>query len=257
MATTPKLTCHFEAKIFLLLLSSSLWFNLADATIVKAQDTSSLDELSSESTVVQNTSELTNKEEAAQEAARRMRPTFFEQERQPRFGFGDFLNSALDGNQNAFPDPAKVSGFRSNPLSDTLLVDVEGLLTVESRDDDTANFLDTDFDVSGVGASGSVTLTDADPSSDPHLGNLTVSVDLTLDDGQTIELTGVPANFNAGFSSRDDNVTGVLLITDPNNPRQSILIQLPVTNIEGFAELDDDEPITAPARLSIGLPTDR
>ncbi|EDX77838.1 hypothetical protein MC7420_3162 [Coleofasciculus chthonoplastes PCC 7420] len=239
---------HQNPTVIGFIIFLCLWLSPTLVSPVKAQDVP--DESSPEVT----NPEATETNSADIEAARRMRPTFFEQERKPRFGFGDFLRSALDGEQNVFPDPAKVSGFTSDALSVPLVTDIPGTLTVFSRDEDSENFLNTDF---SSPSAGTLMLTNTNQSSDPGLGTLTVTGSITLNNGQTLNFNNVPADYNAGFSSKGDRVSGVLLVTDPNNPNNSILIQLPVTNIDGFADSDDNEPLSAPASLSIGLPTDR
>ena len=72
--------------------------------------------------------------------------------------------------------------------------------------------------------------------------------------GTAVSLSPLPATYNAGFSSKGNKVSGVLQVIDPNNPGNTIFIQLPVTTV---SDTDDNKPISAPGRLSIGLPTDR
>ena len=66
-------------------------------------------------------------------AASRPRPrtAFFEEERRPRFGFGDFLNSALDGGDNAFSSDSVQNSptITLDPLSGGL-IGISGNLTV-------------------------------------------------------------------------------------------------------------------------------
>lgn len=91
--------------------------------------------------------------------------------------------------------------------------------------------------------------------------NNTVTVD-----GQTIPVTiraaqingqPIPFNvriYNVGATPSGDRVSGVVLITNPDDPSTSIFIQLPPTNIP---DADDNDPVSGPAFLSIGRPTDR
>ncbi|MDJ0799243.1 MAG: hypothetical protein QNJ51_20905 [Calothrix sp. MO_167.B12] len=185
---------------------------------------------------------------------RRLRTSFFEEERKLKFGFGNFLESALDGAQNAFADPAKISGFNSNAIRNLLGL-ANGTITIESRDEDDANFLNTTF--TGQGQSGNLTFTNVSPGSEPRVGTLTVNGAVNFN-GQTVQFDNVRAQYNAGFSNKGDNLSGVILVTDPNNPEKSLFLQLPVTQIDGFANRDDSEPVTVTGtNLSIGLPTDR
>ena len=66
-------------------------------------------------------------------AASRPRPrtAFFEEERRPRFGFGDFLNSALDGGDNAFSSDSVQNSptITLDPLSGGFM-GISGNLTV-------------------------------------------------------------------------------------------------------------------------------
>ena len=241
MNSSPKITGNFYTKSCLLLASVCLGLNPILLGLANAQDTSGAEPA-----------------ETKPEAQPRRLESFFEQERRPRFGAGDFLDSAINGIENVFPDPAKVSGFRSDPISNPL-TNIQGIITVISRDDDSDNFLDTDFD---GGALGSLQIRNAEPSSNLRLGTVTVNGSVTLNNGQTLQFNDVPAlqfndvpaTYNAGFSSRGNTISGVLQIIDPNNPGNTIFIQLPPTRVPSA---DDNQPISAPGSLSIGLPTDR
>jgi hypothetical protein len=61
----------------------------------------------------------------------RPRPAFFEEERRPRFGFGDFLNSALDGVDNSFSGDAVQNSptITLDPVSGGFM-GISGTLTV-------------------------------------------------------------------------------------------------------------------------------
>ena len=223
-----------RSKTYLLVVSACLGVNLAFASNSFAQT-------------------APNPANAAQ-AKPRLRATFFEEERRlGRFGFGDFLRSALDSEQNAFADPAKISGFEQsfNPLY-ARPGNISGTLSVESTNEDNPNFLRTNFNSDRN--FGSLQFSSVQQNSDFRTGNLTVNGTITAN-GQTINFVNAPATYNAGISSKDNNVSAVILIADPNNPTQSLYIQLPPTNITGYAGSDSIPP--TPASLSIGFPSDR
>ncbi|MEB3125949.1 MAG: hypothetical protein VKL00_10060 [Synechococcales bacterium] len=178
---------------------------------------------------------------------RRPRTTFFEQERRPRFGFGDFLESALDGSQNVFADTAKVSNYRLDPLSDITVGPISGTFTVTNRNQDSANFLVSNF--TNPGTATNITFSNIQTGSTPQLGTLTINGTIN---GQPVSGT---RNYNAGFSQRGDTVSGVILVTDPANPSNSVFINLPPQLVPGAG--DTSQPISSPASLTFGLPTDR
>ncbi len=241
MNISTKTNPHFYTKLLLLFSSTCLWLTPPLLGVANAQ------EKQPNNPITQNTSESTT--ETTPQPRRQGRPIFIEQER--KFGGGSFLDSAVNGIDNTFPDPAKVSGFRSDPLSNEL-TNIQGTIRVESRDDNSDNFLDTHFFDDGGFAD--ITLTDANPGSNPQLGTVTVYGTVTLNNGQTLQFNNIPATYNAGFSSKGNKVSGVLQVIDPNNPGNTIFIQLPVTTVP---DTDDNKPISAPGSLSIGLPTDR
>ena len=183
---------------------------------------------------------------------RRLRTSFFEEERKPKFGFGDFLRSALDGSQNAFADPAKVSEFTLDLIRNPQLNNLDGTITVQSLDDDNNNFLLTNF--TATNESATLNFSNINQGSDPRQGTLTVNGTATVD-GQTLQFNNIQADYNVGFSEQNDNVSAVLLVTDPDNPENSFFIEIPPTEIPGFD--DDDGLQSTPANLTIGLPTDR
>lgn len=220
---------QMNKRFIFLLLAAGLGYGLSLPAIANAQE-----------------SELTPEEEAARDAARRMRPTFFEEERKPRFGFGDFVRSALDGEQNAFADPAKISGFSTNLLSNTLTTGINGTITINNLNPQSSGFLQSG---QFVGNGTQINFTNINRQSDPRLGQATVNGTVN---GQPI--SPFTADYNAGYSENNVTATGAALFTNLENPQQSILIQLLETNIQGY---DDNTPLTGPASLSIGLPTDR
>ncbi|WP_009631664.1 hypothetical protein [Synechocystis sp. PCC 7509] len=190
----------------------------------------------------------------AVQAKPRLRATFFEEERRLRqFGFGDFLRSALDGEQNSFADPAKISGFEANANSLYATPgNVAGTIAVRSTNEDSPNFLFTTFNSDRN--FGSLQFSSVQQNSDFRTGTLTVNGTITAN-GQTVNFVNTRATYNAGISNKNDTVSTVILISDPNNPTQSLYIQLPPTNIAGYQRSDRIPP--TPASLSIGFPSDR
>lgn len=98
-----------------------------------------------DSNVAQSTSPQNND----RNAPRRPRPGFFEEERRQQFGFGNFLESALDGADNYFASDSisDLSNASLNPLSAPVINPINGTLTVLSRNENSPNFLKTTFGV--------------------------------------------------------------------------------------------------------------
>ena len=239
---------------------------------------------------------------------RRPRTAFFEEQRR-QFGFGDFLSSALDNNNNTLSaDPAKPSNFievRANPPQEG----PPGTLTVLSRDPDDIDFVNITY--VNPATNTSFGLTGLNRSEDPRTGNVTIGSTVQIsnpqnfsanigipangilplnptnntviiDDvavpvvnntvninGQIVPVTIIPATLNgqpitsnvraynvgASYSgSADDPVSGVVLITNPDDPSSSFYIQLPPTRVDNS---NDNNPVSGAAFLSIGRPTDR
>lgn len=162
--------------------------------------------------------------------------TFFEEQTRLTFGGKDFLRSALDGEQSTFPDPAKVSNFTSDLIRSPDQV-ISGQIEITGIND---GFAQGNFT-----GSRNLSFTDVQPGSNPSIGTLTVT---DVDTQQSFR-----GNYNAGFSRKGDISSGVLLITDTNNPSQSLLINIPVTG----NSVDRDRIGPTPASLTIGIPTDR
>jgi hypothetical protein len=203
-------------------------------------------------------------DEKARAAARRMRPTFFEQERRPRFGFGDFLGSALDGAQNAFADPVKIAvrqypgEFNQNFLRNPRFQDIDGVLTVVNPDTDSDNFLDgTNFatTLSDGMTEARITFSNVNPNANFQTGNLTVTVSGVVN-GQPVNFSS-RGQYRAGYSRNGSFGAAVLSVTDPDNPENTILIQVPPQFIEGIENADENQTFSANGVLSIGVPTDR
>lgn len=187
----------------------------------------------------------------------RLKPSFFEEERRPRFGFGDFLDSALNGLENAFgaDDTTQVIqnvGF--DAISVPALEGIPGILTVSDfKDNNIGVFLNTTLIGEGV----NLTFTNSQPNSDQRTGTITVNGTVNTATG-TLTFNNEVRQYNAGFSNKGNDVSAVLLIVDPNNPNNSLFIQLPRTTVAGANDLnDDDDVVSGPASLTIGLPSDR
>lgn len=188
---------------------------------------------------------------------RRIKPSFFEEERRARFGFGDFLESALDGRQNAFGSDDTTSIIQNiafDAISIPVLQGLSGTITVSDfEDNDIGTFLNTTF----VGENVNLQFTNSVPNSDERTGSITVNGTVTTN-GRTFIFENQVREYNAGFSNKGDDVSAVFLIVDPNDPDTAIFIQLPRTGVEGADDLnDDDDVVSGPANLTIGLPTDR
>jgi hypothetical protein len=229
----------------LLILSASLGLNLAAGAIAPAQSS----ELS-EQIIAQET-------ETPSAPRRRIKPSFFEEERRPKFGFGDFLDSALNGVENAFgaDDTTQIiQGVGFNAVSVPVLQGISGILTVSDfEDNNIGTFLNTTLTGEGVNLS----FTNSQPNSDQRTGTITVNGTVSSGSG-TLTFNNEVRQYNAGFSNKGNDVSAVFLIVDPNNPNNSIFIQLPRTAVEGANDLnDDDDVVSGRASLSIGLPSDR
>ena len=177
----------------------------------------------------------------------RPKTAFFEEERRPRFGFGDFLNSALDGADNSFSsDSVQKSPITLEPLSAVFTTGIDGTLTVGINDNQ-ANFLIGNF-ISTDGTN--LQFSNVNSGSSPQRGTLTV--------GGTIFINGVPTpvigvrQYSASGNENNGFVSATVQLVDPNNPSQAIFIQVPATRNSG-----DRNTASGPANLSIGRPIDR
>jgi hypothetical protein len=181
-------------------------------------------------------------------AASRPRPrtAFFEEERRPRFGFGDFLNSALDGADNAFAGDA----VQQSPIQLTPVPPIEstnGILSV-GINDNRSDFLQGSFTATD---GTNLNFTDVKSGSNPQRGSLTVN--------GTIFVNGVPTpvngfrEYNASGNEKNGSVSATVQLFDPNNPSQAIFIQVPAARNSG----ENRDTVRAPANLSIGRPIDR
>jgi hypothetical protein len=193
---------------------------------------------------------------AAQTGKIRPCPCFFEQERRPRFGFGDFLDSAINGADNALSsDPVQnTPSVRLQPLSRTadspsLENPSRGILEI-GINSDRSDFLQGTF-ISNNG-SASLTFTDTQQSSTPQRGNL------TMQNGSFVIINGVRTpisgrfQYNGSGNDKNDIFSGTVQLIDPNNPNQAIFIQVTPTPNQG-----NDDRAKGPANLSIGRPIDR
>jgi len=182
-------------------------------------------------------------------AASRPRPrtAFFEEERRPRFGFGDFLNSALDGADNAFAgDSVQQSPIELTPVP-TTIKSTSGILSVGINENRSDTFLIGRFTATD---GSNLNFSDVKSGSNPQRGTLKV-------DG-TIFVNGVPTpvsgvrEYSASGNEKNGSVSATVQLFDPNNPLQAIFIQVPAARNSG-----DRNTVTAPANLSIGRPIDR
>lgn len=181
---------------------------------------------------------------------RRPKPSFFEQERKPRFGFGDFLNSALDGSDNFLSADNSVKTLLA-PGNQNQFYNATnpGTLTVVSRDENSTDFLKINLD---GGSILNFNLRDPKYNGDPRIGTIKVD-NLT---SNIAGLTGVTNfQYRGSFSVNGNLVSGAVLLIDPKNPQQSIFIQLPARNIPNVN--DENTPISAPVFFNIGFPSDR
>ncbi len=243
MQIKPQTIHHSYWKLVVIVLSGFCYVIPMDIGVANARETVKATNPVPGSTIAQATGNQPNR--------RRLRTPFFEEERKLRFGFGDFLQSALDGVDNLFSaDPiTNLSNATLNELSSPLAGNIAGTLTVGSRDEDNPNFLTTTFEAPGV----NLIFTKPSYGSDPRIGTITVDGSITVR-GQTLTFNNL-RNYNGSFSVKNDLVNGAIQLVDPRNPGTTILIQLPPTTIPNVN--DDDAPIRAGAVLSIGLPTDR
>ncbi|WP_341735551.1 hypothetical protein [Microcoleus sp. CAWBG640] len=184
-----------------------------------------------------------------QPAAPRPRPrtAFFEEERRPRFGFGDFLNSALDGADNAFSgDSVQNSPITLEPLSGVFTTGINGTLTV-GINDNRSDFLQGNFSATD---GTNLQFSNVISGSSPQRGTLNVN--------GTILINGVPnpvigvREYSASGNENNGFVSATVQLVDPNNPSQAIFIQVPASRNSG-----DRNTVRGPANLSIGRPIDR
>jgi hypothetical protein len=182
-------------------------------------------------------------------AASRPRPrtAFFEEERRPRFGFGDFLNSALDGADNAFSgDSVQNSPITLEPLSGVFTTGINGTLTV-GINDSRSDFLQGNFSATD---GTNLQFSNVISGSSPQRGTLNVN--------GTILINGVPnpvigvREYSASGNENNGFVSATVQLVDPNNPSQAIFIQVPAARNSG-----DRNTARGPANLSIGRPIDR
>lgn len=180
-------------------------------------------------------------------AASRPRPrtAFFEEERRPRFGFGDFLNSALDGADNAFAgDSVQNSSIELTPVP--RIESISGILSV-GINDNRPNFLIGNFSATD---GTSLSFTNVKSGSNPQRGSLTVNGTILIN-GVLTPVSGF-REYSASGNENQGSVSATVQLFDPNNPSQAIFIQVPAARNSG-----DRNTVTAPANLSIGRPIDR
>jgi hypothetical protein len=191
-------------------------------------------------------------EKAAEATPQRIPSSFFEQERKlRRFGFGDFLDAALNGADNAFAtsaDPIAVttrfpnSGFTLEPIYPSQVL--EGIVVVGNRDSNSPLFLTgTGF----ISTTNNVSLSNVVPGVAFQNGTATVTYN-----GQTFV-----GRYSASGIESGDTFSGSILLINIQNPSQSILLQVSPTTIQGLENIPDSAPISAPGTISVGRPIDR
>lgn len=242
MIISKNINRYFSGKLLILVSATLYCLNLDAFGLANAQQPVN-------STVTQSTSP----QPTDRNAPRRPNPGFFEEERRQQFGFGKFLDSALDGADNYFASDSvsELSNASLNPLSAPVISPINGTLTVLSRNENSPNFLKTTFAVTPDAPI--VTLSSPQYGTDPRIGTLTVNGAVQAN-GKTINFSG-RRNYSGSFAIKDNNVSGAVQVVDPNDPSTTIFIQLPQTQIPNVD--DDNQPLSAPAQLSIGLPSDR
>jgi len=190
----------------------------------------------------------------------RLRATFFEEERRLRYGFTDFLEAALDGASNSINSSIRNPDFFNiDPSVEANPDELPGNLTLESRDPNDDTFLEGNFALPGSGAEAlAITNVTRDQDS-PQTGRISINgtIQVQNPDGSVspVNVNITNGRYRASGSQRGDLFSGTIEITDPNNPNQTVLIQVPRTDLNGVR--DDSDRITRPANLSIGRPVDR
>lgn len=234
----------FFWQLLLFFSSGFSCFILVAIKVANAQETVEAANSVSESTIAQA--------EPSQPTRRRIKNPFFEQERKLRFGYGDFLESALDGADNFFAADSitNLSNVNLNAQPIPGAQNIPGVLTVGSRDQDDPNFLTTTYVAPGV----NLIFSNPGYGSDPRIGTLTVNGTIRVG-AQSLIFNNLRANYSGSFSVNNNRVSGAVEVVDPSNPGNSIFIQLPPTIIPDVD--NDNTPISAGAGFSTGLPTDR
>jgi|SRR5919199_1282520 hypothetical protein len=237
---------HFYLQLLLLLFSDFSYLIPVFIGVANAQETVESANPTSETPIAQA--------EPSQPTRRRLKNPFFEEERKLRFGYGGFLENALDGADNFFAADSitNLSNATLNELSNPIAQNIDGLLSVGPRDKNNPNFLNITF-VPTNSSIDSLNFKMPRYGSDPRIGTITVTGKIG-----TLNFIG-DRRYSGSFSINNISVnnarvSGAVQLVDPNNPGASILIQLPPTVIQNY---DDNTTITKPAVLSIGLPTDR
>jgi len=185
-----------------------------------------------------------SKADETQPVVHRPKPSFSEQPRKLRFGFGDFLDSALDGSDSFLVTGPLIANFNRfyNPQ-------MQGTLTVDSRDQHSSNFLSTTL--TGELLSGELLflqLNNPHFSGDPRIGTINVV--------RSTGIAGVTSfQYSGSFSVKGNLVSGAIELFNQKNPAQSIFIQLPPSTVANIN--NNNTQLMVPVTFSIGLPTDR
>jgi|GEM_PF-3212957 len=181
----------------------------------------------------------------------RLRATFFEEERRLRqFRDVDFLEAALDGAGNTINSTIRDPDIiNSQTVTDASPDNLPIEATVTNRNPDSSGFLrGSTFENEDADTSLELINVQRD-SNNPQRGRATIQGTVR---GRTIDIRN--GSYRASGSQNGDIVGGVVVVTDPNNPRQELQIVIPPTRV---GTTDDEQPITAPGRLSIGRGVDR
>jgi hypothetical protein len=185
--------------------------------------------------------------EVTQEEKKELRTGFFEEERRQRFGFGDFLDVALDGADNAFGNDrinTPTQGIQADALTSREFAPIGGTISI-NVDSDSDNFLQGGF----VGPGVSLQFNNVQQGSTPQRGTLNLAPGSVINGRQVSGFR----QYNGAGNEKNGVFTGRIQLVDPNNPTDTIYIQVPPTrNLS-----NDDDFGRGPGRLSIGRPVDR
>ena len=184
--------------------------------------------------------------EVTVEEKKELRTGFFEEERRQRFGFGDFLDVALDGADNAFGNDrinTPTQGIRADALTSREFAPIGGTISI-NIDSDSDNFLQGGF----VGPAVNVQFNNVQQGSTPQRGTLNILPGSFINGRQVSGFR----QYNGAGNEKNGVFTGRIQLVDPNNPTDAIYIEVPPTR-----NLGDDDLGVGPGRLSVGRPVDR
>src|SRR5919202_1927486 len=156
---------HFYLQLLLLLFSGFSCLIPVFIGVANAQETVEAANPTSETSIAQA--------ESSQPTRRGIKNPVFEEERKLRFGYAGFLESALDGADNFFAADSitNLSNVNLNAQPIPGAQNILGTLTVENRNKNASNFLQTTFYAPGV----ELIFTNPSYGSDPRIGTITVT----------------------------------------------------------------------------------